>query len=283
MENNIEIKNLQRKLKLKEEEVLSLYNLIDKLNLNVNELINSLEEGVGQANTVNRKFSTKKFPNVDEISFASKYLMSMSSNSSYFDFFTLNEKKGIGFILSDSSGYNISSYIIDLIVKEIERKKKIFKTDTFLNNLEEKLKKYIEQNKIKKSSDFNLLSLKINKKSLNLNYSTLGNQKFFILRGKEKKLFKVKNIKDENYKLNPGDKILILNNYFEKTLDLEKKEEENKYLERILSNSSYLPISDIISNLGFYIDQKIKGDRKKLFGDISIIGIEIQTNMLYVI
>lgn len=282
MEKDREIKNLQRKLKLKEDEILNLYNLIDKLNLNVTELINNLEEGVGQANTVNRKFSTKKFSDIEEISFASKYLMSMSSNSSYFDFFSLNEKSGVGFILSDSSGYNVSSYIIDLIVKEIESKKKVFKTDTFLKTLEEKLNKYIKQNKIK-SSAFNLLALKINKKSLTLNCSTLGTQKLFILRGRDKKLLKLENVKDENYKLNPGDKILILNNYFDKTLCLDKKGLEINDLERILANSSYLPVSDIVSNLGFYIDQKIKGDRKKLFGDISIVGIEIQTNMLYVI
>ena len=76
------IEVLEKKLLEKEAELSNLYTVLERLNSYVNNLIHDTEEGIRSAMSVHRKFATRKIQNVENMNFASRYIISTSNINS---------------------------------------------------------------------------------------------------------------------------------------------------------------------------------------------------------
>jgi serine phosphatase RsbU (regulator of sigma subunit) len=252
------IKELEKKLILKDQEINNLYNLINKLNSSITNLLSRTNQSIANANLINRRFSIKKLPNIKDIKFTSKFIMSQKDNSSYFEFF---EAGKFAFVLVDSEGYQKASSTITKINEMIESKE--------FSSSKEIVGKLLSENTA-------ITALMISKKGLVMDLSSHYMPDVLILRDE------IIHVSNTEFKLLPGDKVLIFNNFFFKVENNNIKISYDKVLE-IINKHKKLPVSDIVTEITFYLESFTNNKRELLYGDIAIIGVELEKKMMYVI
>ncbi|MEI6093238.1 MAG: SpoIIE family protein phosphatase [bacterium] len=290
---------LEKKLQEKEAELSDLYSLLERLNSYVNNLIGDTEAGIRSAMSLHRKFATKKLPNINDITFASRYLISTSEINSYFDFFALPDEDGAGLVVCDASGYGVSAMLMSIVMSLIETPT-IKSTKTFMETAFKDINQYLEKDNgltfNPKGKSAAMIYLTIQKKGLLLKYSSVGMPGIIISRGKAREHIaniegnlignessKPFEILEGTYKLQPGDRIIIPNNSLINSLDARDSKFGIDGLMRGLNNSEHLPIADVINNIGFELDSFIESNRSRLPGDVALAGIELERKMLYVL
>jgi serine phosphatase RsbU (regulator of sigma subunit) len=287
------IEKLERKLMDKEAELNELYDILGRLNSYIKNIIDDTEAGVRAAMALHRKFSSRKFPNVPGITFASRYVVSTSDSSSYYELFELPENMGIGLVMSDSSGYGISSLIMSVIVSLLDtplvKSPKAF-FDTLIKDLSSSLKtdtKAVRENQ----RSAHMCILTIQRGELALRYISVGMPGILVIRDNERiqldvdqgNTLKGFEIKERDFKLAPGDRIVVPNNGLIKSVNAGGEVFGMNRMVHATGNAQHISIGDIITNIGFELDSFIEGKRARLYGDLTAVGIELERRMLYVV
>lgn len=294
------IEILEKKLQEKEAELSDLYALLERLNSYVNNLIDDTEAGIRSAMSLHRKFATKKLPNINDITFSSRYLISTSEINSYFDFFALPDDEGAGLVVCDASGYGVSAMLMSIVMSLIETPT-IKSTKTFMETAFKDINQYLEKDNgltfNPKGKSAAMIYMTIQRKGLLLKYSSIGMPGIVVSRGKERvNLANVEGnlissegttkpfeVLEGTYKLQPGDRIIIPNNSLINSLDTSGNRFGIDGILRGLNNSEHIPIADVVNNIGFELDSFIESNRSRLPGDIALTGIELERKMLYVL
>lgn len=293
------IEILEKKLQEKEAELSDLYALLERLNSYVNNLIDDTEAGIRSAMSLHRKFATKKLPNINDITFSSRYLISTSEINSYFDFFALPDDDGAGLVVCDASGYGVSAMLMSIIMSLIETPT-IKSTKTFMETAFKDINQYLEKDNgltfNPKGKSAAMIYITIQRKGLLLKYSSIGMPGIIVSRGKERvnlanvegnlissERTKPFEVLEGTYKLQPGDRIIIPNNSLINSLDTSGNKFGIDGVLRGLNNSEHIPIADVVNNIGFELDSFIESNRSRLPGDIALTGIELERKMLYVL
>jgi len=84
-------------------------------------------------------------------------------------------------------------------------------------------------------------------------------------------------------RLLPGDRLVMVNNGFVDSEDENGTKFGIERLKKCLHNAQHLPISDVVSNIAFELNAFTDDKRNRLKGDISILGIEVERKMFYVV
>ena len=287
------IEELSKKLKEKDAELNSLYDILGRLNSYVNRLIEDTETGIKAAMSLNRKLATKKLPNIPDIKFSSRYLIATTDHSSYYDFFEIPET-GAGVVLCDSNGYGLSAVLMSIIMSLLDtpyiRSPKAF-TETVATDI----KQHIASNKNPynfQGKTASLLYMTINRSDMTLSYCSVGMPGFIIVRGTERivldeghssNLLSLADIQEKKFKLMPGDRIIIPNNGVVRAQDKDARKFGLEGLTSALANAEHAPIADVINNIGFELDTFIESMRSRLSGDTAVLAIEVERKIFYVV
>jgi len=287
------IEELSKKLKEKELEVNSLYDVLGRLNSYVNRLIEDTEVGIRAAMSLNRKLATKKLPNIPDIKFSSRYLIATTDHSSYYDFFELQDV-GAGIVLCDSSGYGLSAVLMSIIMSLIETPY-VKSPKAFTETVATDIRKHVTNKKNPynfQGKTASLLYMAINKNDLTLSYCSVGMPGFMIIRGSERimmegakssNLLNLVDFQEKKVKLMPGDRIIIPNNGIVSAQNKETKSFGFEGLSTALEGAEHLPIADVINNIGFELDTFIEGKRAHLTGDTAVLAVELERKKFYVV
>src|SRR3989344_1967674 len=91
--------------------------VVERLNEDVKELVRKFEEDVGRARSIQQALIPQRFSQVHGLKVMHKYLSGLKSGGDYLDFFEFEDKTHIGILMSDSSGYGLSSAFLSVILR----------------------------------------------------------------------------------------------------------------------------------------------------------------------
>jgi serine phosphatase RsbU (regulator of sigma subunit) len=103
--------------KLKHVEHLARVNELLSANSSLKTLIEKFEEDLRTARAIQRSLIPEKFSQVPGLKVTHKYLSGLKSGGDYLDFFEFGDNTHVGILMSDSSGYGLSSAFMSVILK----------------------------------------------------------------------------------------------------------------------------------------------------------------------
>jgi sigma-B regulation protein RsbU (phosphoserine phosphatase) len=103
--------------KLKHAEYLQKAKDLVSVNSDLKILIEKFEEDLRTARAIQKSLIPEKFPQVHGMKVTHKYLSGMKSGGDYLDFFEFDDKTHVGMLMSDSSGYGLSSAFLSIVLK----------------------------------------------------------------------------------------------------------------------------------------------------------------------
>jgi sigma-B regulation protein RsbU (phosphoserine phosphatase) len=103
--------------KIKHVDYLLRINEIVSVNSALKTLIDKFEHDVRTARAIQTSLIPEKFPPVQGFKVTHKYLSGMKSGGDYLDFFEFEDKTHVGVLMSDSSGYGLSSAFMSVILR----------------------------------------------------------------------------------------------------------------------------------------------------------------------
>ena len=285
---NKRIEELEKKLEEKEVELRKLYSIVESLNSCLGGIIKDTEAGIRAATSLYRKLASKKLPKVKGLTFASKYMISKEALNSYFDLFQLPQEKGAGIIVCDAKGYGVSAVVMSIASSLAEGKESLC-CESFFESLDKEIKNCTSFPKgTDSASAVSLMYILIDKTSLQMDLCSVGMPGLLVARGEELICLgdggaSLADPKRTSFRLNPGDRIVIPNN----GLILSENQDGTKFgldgVKKSLINAQHLPISDIISNVAFELGLFTDGKRSRLKGDVTVLGIELERKLFYVV
>ncbi len=284
------IQELERKLDEKEKELEKLYGVVDSLNSCIGGIIKETESGIRAATSLYRKLASKKLPKVKGFTFASKYLISKDDLNGYFDIFEIPEHEGAGVIMCDARGYGTSAVVMSFASSLVDSKTTEGCTD-FFHSLNQELDNCssIKDTGKDMASLIKMNYLLIDKSSLEMELCSAGMPEVLVVRGED--LISTNNSEQASLiapqrtsmRLLPGDRLVMVNNGFVDSEDENGTKFGIERLKKCLHNAQHLPISDVVSNIAFELNAFTDDKRNRLKGDISILGIEVERKMFYVV
>lgn len=294
IDNKRIVEQLEKRLKEKEAELNELYGVLNRLNSYVTNLIEDTETGVRAAMSLHRKLSTRKLPKLADVIFASRYIISNTELSSYYDFFELPKGLGAGVVVCDSKGFGMSAMMMSIVISLLEtaaaKSPKTF-VETVCNDMKEHIKKDNGSTFTAKDKSASVFYMVFERGAMNLRYCSIGMPGFMVVRGPEvmhlgedvNDVMNTTNVEEKSIKLNPGDRIIIPNRGIMCAQDQNNQKFGLEKIKNGLINSEHIPIADVVNNIGFELDNFIEGKRSRLCGDMTLIGIELARKMLYVV
>lgn len=111
------IRPLELLSKIKHVEHLTRINEIVAVNADLKSLIEKFEEDIRTTRAIQRSLIPEKFAAVPGLKVTHKYLSGLKSGGDYLDFFEFEDKTHVGILMSDSSGYGLSSAFMSVILR----------------------------------------------------------------------------------------------------------------------------------------------------------------------
>jgi sigma-B regulation protein RsbU (phosphoserine phosphatase) len=208
--------------KIKHAAHLSKVHDVDLANTNLKLLIEKIEEDIRTARSIQKNLIPEKFPQVYGFNVAHKYLSGMKSGGDYLDFFEFEDKNHVGILMSDSTGYGLSSAFMSVILRLAVKlsKEEAQSPAKTVNKIFDEL-----QMTMKPNESLSIFFGVLNKKTFELAYTGTGNIRFF--HGSESISFKdhaldpagcLKGIKpqlkDRKVTLHPGERVILMTDGF---------------------------------------------------------------------
>lgn len=285
IDKDLIIDKLKKELEVKQIEINKLEEALDKINSFIENLIQDTEAGIKATMTLHRKIFSKKIPKFSDLTISSKYIVSSSDVSSYYDFIRIRDGESFGVIISDTNGYGLSALVMGAISSFLDKMLNIDSAE-ILNMLMDDIGELILQNSAASKDDISLLMLNFKRSALELEFSGKDMPGLFILRNSGDFHLKPNydgNFINTNTKLYPGDKIIIFNNGLINSINKDGKKFSLEILEALLNSLKTMPIGDIVHNVGYEVNKHTGNKRSLLGGDVVILGVELDRKMLYVV
>ncbi|MBN1114282.1 MAG: SpoIIE family protein phosphatase [Oligoflexia bacterium] len=285
---------LEKKLQQKDAEINELYGLLGRLNAYISNLVEDAEEGIRAAMALHRRFTSRKFPDINDITFSSKYVVSTSDQSSYYDIYELPEKSGVGMVVCDTRGYGLSATVMSIVISLLEtalQKSPGVLLETTVNDILKFLK--VDKGKTFQADGkkISIIYATIERKGLKLKYCSSGMPGLVIVRDEERILLESDSptgdddlgMAEKQFDLKPGDRIFIPNNGLIGAVNSGGDLFGVNGIITALNKAQHIPVSDCIASIGYEVDSFTEGKRSRLGGDLAIIGMELERRMLYVV
>lgn len=166
------LRPLDFQMKLKAIEAYEVERSVLKLNANLSSFIQTLEKDLEVAQSIQKKLIPEKFPPVAGFHVTHQYKYGLKSGGDYLDFFSFEDQKNIGILMSDSTGYGLSSTFMSVI---LNLTMKMTKTESQSPN--HTVNRIIQELKptIKPKESLSIFYAIINKRNLEMKFVSVGN------------------------------------------------------------------------------------------------------------
>jgi sigma-B regulation protein RsbU (phosphoserine phosphatase) len=222
----------------------------------------------------------EKFPEVHGLSVTHKYLSGMKSGGDYLDFFEFNDKNHVGILMSDSSGYGLSSAFMSVILHLAMKLSK----DEARSPAATVMKIFEELSMTMKPKENLSIFLGIlNRKTFELTYTSAGNIRFFHQNDQKSGSFvdrsssndplwkdKSVSVKDSQVLLQPGDRIVLFSDGFAEGF------ENDKAVVKACERASGQDAIEIVNDFTFRIKEKLTEEDDMPNQDCSVMIVDVE-------
>jgi sigma-B regulation protein RsbU (phosphoserine phosphatase) len=249
---------------------------LDEVNAGLKSLIEKLEEDLKTTRSIQRSLIPEKFPEVHGLSVVHKYLSGMKSGGDYLDFFEFNDKNHVGLLMSDSSGYGLSSAFMSVILHlamKLTKDQARSPSATVMKIFEEL------SMTMKPKENLSIFLGILNRKTFELVYTSAGNIRFFHQNGQfydrssaSEPLWKDKpvTVKDNHVLLQPGDRIVLFSDGFAEGF------ENDKAITETCERASGQDAIEIINDFTFQIKKKLTEEDDMPNQDCSVMIVDVE-------
>ncbi len=248
------------------------------VNLQLKTLIEKFEEDIRTTRAIQRTLIPEKFTPVSGLRVAHKYLSGLKSGGDYLDFFEFEDKTHAGVLMSDSSGYGLSSAFMSVILRlAVKLSKNEFRSPSVtVAKIFEEL-----QLTMKPKENLSIFYGILNRKTFEFTYTSGGSVHFvhqsesaFIdrtLGGQPLAKDQPPVLTDHKVILMPSDRIVVFSDGFADTFN----DEGAKGLERSFSKAYGDDAIELINNLTHRIKQRFEADDDMPEQDCSVMVIDV--------
>ena len=249
------------------------------VNLELKTLIEKFEEDVRTTRAIQRRLIPEKFTAVPGLRVAHKYLSGMKSGGDYLDFFEFEDKTHVGVLMSDSSGYGLSSAFMSVILRLAVK----FSKDEFRSPSVTVAKIFEElQLTMKPKENLSIFYGILNRKTFEFTYTSGGSVRFVhqtengftdrTLGGSPLMKDLPPALTDHKITLMPSDRVVVFSDGFADTFN----DEGSKGLERSFSKVYGDDAIELINNLTIRIKKRLETDDDMPEQDCSVMVIDVE-------
>ncbi|MBI3556527.1 MAG: SpoIIE family protein phosphatase [Deltaproteobacteria bacterium] len=265
--------------KIKHVAHLERVKVIAGVNLELKTLIEKFEEDVRTTRAIQRTLIPEKFAPVPGLRVAHKYLSGLKSGGDYLDFFEFEDKTHVGVLMSDSSGYGLSSAFMSVILRlAVKLSKDEFRSPSItVAKIFEEL-----QLTMKPKENLSIFYGILNRKTFEFTYSSSGSVRFVhqnekgftdhTVGGPPLAKDQPPVLKDHKITLLPADRVVLFSDGFADTF----AEEGVKGLERSFSKAYGDDAIELINNLTHRIKKRFETEDDMPEQDCSVMIIDVE-------
>ncbi len=259
--------------------------MVRQINKDMQKLVSEFQEDLARAKAIQKSLIPNKFKNISGLRVKHKYLSGMKSGGDYLDFFEYDDGGNVGVLMTDSTGYGLSSTFMSIILRMAMKF-----TQSSLDGPAHVVEKIFEELKItmKENESFSIYFGILNKKTCDLHYTGAGNIRFLVQSnesGSNKTLeygfdleALTKNsshtLKDYALKLSPGDRIILLSDGFYRSY-----ENEDEFIKSTHSHYAEDAI-ELINDCTYHVKKRFSEDDDMPEEDCSVMVIDIEKNTM---
>lgn len=287
------IHQLEAELKTKDQDLRLYRDQSSKLNVQVQDLIKSVEKEVELAKKIHRLLVPTEIPTISGFDFSVKFEASLISGGDYYDIFELQDKFNFGILLSSASGHSISALFLSILLSmgAKNESKKTASAGPLVESLIKEILGSASEGSVGKTDTANLFYSVIDRRRFQVSYVHLGNMPLLYLPYGEKEpqvLEPTGPVIELGYKdpvttkqltLNPRDKLVlaspgIVNNTNEKN--------ESFGLERFYRSviQNYTKSTHDLRHALLYELQKFIGPDREIQRDVTVLVVEVQDRVI---
>jgi hypothetical protein len=264
--------------KLKHVEHLARVSELISANAGLKTLIEKFEEDLRTARAIQRSLIPEKFNQVQGLKVTHKYLSGLKSGGDYLDFFEFGDNTHVGFLMSDSSGYGLSSAFMSVILKlavKLSKDEARSPAATVARIFEE-----LEVT-MKPAEQLSIIYGVLNRKTFELTYTGCGSIRFLRQRsggaGEQGILSATPlsrgqrfGLSDQKLQLLPEDRVVLFSDGFAETFD------SSKALDRALDKAYGDDPMGLINELTFRVKRGLETSDDMLAQDCSVMVIDVE-------
>lgn len=264
-----------------------MVEIINQVNHDMQKLVSEFQEDLARAKAIQKQLIPQKFKSIPGLKVKHKYLSGMKSGGDYLDFFEFDDGTHVGILMTDSTGYGLSSTFMSIMLKmAMKFSKSSHDGPSYI------VEKLFEELKLtmKDTENFSIFFGILNRKTFDLHYTGAGNIRFLVqsaVSGKNKTQeygFDVKALTrdvDATFKeyvlhLMPADRLILLSDGF-----YQAYENENDFLKTIHSFYNHEAL-EFINDCTFHVKKKFNEEDDMPDEDCSVMVIDIEKNAMRV-
>jgi sigma-B regulation protein RsbU (phosphoserine phosphatase) len=264
---------MKRIWQLRHAYLLSRFPEIINANKSLAALIESLEEDIKITRRIQKTLIPEKFRQPQGLKVTHKYLAGIKSGGDYLDFFEFDDKTHVGILMSDSSGYGLSSAFLSVILRlamKLSKNETRSPSQTVMKIFEEL------QLTMKPKENLSVFYGILNLKTFELTYTSTGSIRLFhdndehevkaapLMKGQEPSL------SDQQMYINPGERLVIVSDGFSSLFN--KPQAFVDLLKRLHEEDAIA----LINELTFGIKKKFESEEDMPEQDCSVMVIDVE-------
>ncbi|MBX9767884.1 MAG: SpoIIE family protein phosphatase, partial [Bdellovibrionales bacterium] len=165
------IRDLEVRLKSKEDELTRYRAEVGKLNIQLEKLIGQISSELKVAHMIQRVLVPTEIPSIPGFDFSTKFIASPIQGGDFYDLFEMEDRFRFGMFLSTSSGHGMSALFLSVLLKLMAQTEA--RRGTTPKNLMELMKKEIIPT-IQGTEETSVFYGIIDRRSFDLQYCALG-------------------------------------------------------------------------------------------------------------
>lgn len=274
--------------KLKHFEFRARVDEVVAVNANLKNLIEKFEEDLRTARAIQRSLIPDKFAPVSGLKVSHKYLSGLKSGGDYLDFFEFEDKTHVGVLMSDSTGYGLSSAFMSVILKLAVK----FSKDDFRSPTSTISKIFDElELTMKPKENLSIFYGIINRKTFDFTFASSGSIRFVhqMSAGDNDPKYSEKNLstaaltkgrapdlKDQRITLQPSDRLVIFSDGFSEVF----QDEGSKGIERVITKSYGADPVALINDFTFRVKSRFESEDDMPTQDCSVMVIDVEKRLM---
>jgi serine phosphatase RsbU (regulator of sigma subunit) len=259
---------------------LQTYRSLPQASQSIKEIIKLVDEDLHLATKLQKKFIPEKF-SIPGFNIAHRYLSGVKSGGDYFDVFEFDDRSHVGFFMSDSTGYGLSSAIISVMLRmafRFGRGEPDSPSRTLLRVFEEL------RPAMRDSENLAVFYGILNRHTLEMQYASVGSILFSgmqgsIITGETPPVTRAQSLRTDDHmvQFNPGDRIVLATDGFINAAG------GAKAVQQLLNDFSEKDAKDLVNEFSYRAQKNLPSQDGMPEQDCSVIVCEIEKRTMRLI
>ncbi len=259
-----------------------IQDIFKEVNKEINGLVSRYEKDLELAKKIQKALLPKKFPEISGIRFQHKYLSGLKSGGDYFDIFEFKDKNYLGILMSDSTGYGVSSMFVNQLMKMTNLL--VHQPMTMTSEVIQKICSELQKT-MKSNEDLSVFFGVLDRRTLRLRYTGFGSISFFYTGFNDKQIKdhisdhnpctmeSKKEFEEMTLSIRPGKKIILSTDGF-------KECARSGNYEKILKNVDEKDTQDFVNDLTYEVKSQFTEEDDLPNQDCSVVIMEFEEKIL---